>query len=59
VLGALKAAASKELNLLYPGCNGGRWWSKNGSKRYLNDEKALLAAVQYAREQETSWMRHE
>lgn len=59
VLATLKAAASKQLNLLDPERNGNRWWTRNGSKRYLNDQKAVLAAVQYTLEQESSWMKHE
>ena len=58
VLGVLKAAASKRLNLMDPSLHREHWWSKDGSKRYLNDENSLAAAITYTLEQDTSWQKH-
>ena len=58
VLGALKAAGSKGLNRRYPSLNRTRWWTRDGSKRYLNDETSLVAAIRYTLDQDVSWLKH-
>lgn len=57
VLGKLKAYGSRALNGLFPSLHRKRWWTEDGSTRYLNDQKSLLAAVRYVLHQDVSWMK--
>ncbi len=52
VLGDFKAYGSRALNRRWGKPAGGTWWTEGGSKRKLPDEAAVLAAVQYVRDQE-------
>jgi len=51
VLRVLKSYATRDLNLLYSNTKRKHWWTRGGSKKYLNDEKSLHAAIQYVRNQ--------
>jgi REP element-mobilizing transposase RayT len=51
-LGDFKAYGSRALNRRWGKPAGGTWWTEGGSKRKLSDEAAVLAAVQYVRDQE-------
>jgi REP element-mobilizing transposase RayT len=46
-----KSYASRALNADSPKPAGGRWWTTSASRRPLPDERAIQAAVRYAREQ--------
>ena len=48
VMGDLKSYASRALNRIH---RRKHWWTEDGSKRYLNDERSLDAATRYVREQ--------
>ena len=51
VMGILKVGGTRALNALSPPHCGGikrkRWWTRNGSKRLLDSEEAVEAAVRY------------
>jgi REP element-mobilizing transposase RayT len=47
-----KSYASRTLNRLWSRPVNGTWWTESGSKRKLRDGSAVLAAVQYVRDQE-------
>jgi REP element-mobilizing transposase RayT len=47
-LQALKANATQRLNRATPRKH---WWTEGGSKRYLNDERSVHAAIAYVRDQ--------
>ena len=51
-MGVLKARATKALNAFG---RRERWWTRDGSKRILHSERALIAAVQYVNHQDDSW----
>jgi hypothetical protein len=54
VMKVLKSYGSRALNRLLG--RRSRWWTDHGSKRYLNDEKSLAAAIRYVRSQDISWL---
>ena len=56
VMRVLKAYASRALNAAAH-TEGGRWWTRQGSKRSLFTEDAVAAAVRYVENQDTSWMK--
>ena len=58
VMRVLKSYASRALNRSRPR-RGGRWWTRQGSKRRLFSDEALAAAVRYVRNQDTAWMKNE
>ncbi len=47
-----KSYASRKLNRLWTRPVNGTWWTESGSKRKLRDTQAVLAAVEYVRNQE-------
>jgi len=49
---ALKAYGTRALNRLYPTPRRRHWWTEGGSDRYLNDERALQAAIRYVLNQD-------
>lgn len=51
VLGDFKSYASRVLNERWGKPESGTWWTEKGSKRKLRDEAAVLAAVEYVRNQ--------
>ena len=55
VLGLLKKVCTSALNAKF----GRRrhWWTKNGSKRFLNDEKSLYGAIRYVLNQDVTWLK--
>ncbi len=55
ILADLKAYATRTLKRFHPDLNRKNWWTEGGSTRYLNDERSLLAAMEYVLEQD----RHE
>ena len=52
LLQVFKSYASRKLNQAYPRPVGGTWWAASGSRRRLPNEQAVLAAVEYVRNQE-------
>ena len=56
VMRVLKAYASRALNQFCPERRG-RWWTRQGSKRNLSTDEALVAAVRYVQNQDTAWMK--
>jgi REP element-mobilizing transposase RayT len=52
--GILKASATKSLNRLGRS-DRKRWWTRGGSKRILNSQVALEAAIRYVLSQDVSW----
>jgi len=46
-----KSYASRGLNRRWPKPESGTWWTTSGSKRKLPDEQALLAAIDYVKNQ--------
>ncbi len=56
VMGRLKARATQALNEAY----GRRqhWWTQQGSKRILNSQVNVDAAVRYVHSQDVSWKKH-
>jgi len=55
VMRVLKCYASRALNALQPLGPRKHWWTRDGSKRYVNTEESLHAAVRYVQNQDTSW----
>jgi REP element-mobilizing transposase RayT len=55
VMRMLKSYASRALNALQPMRPREHWWTRDGSKRYLNTEESLHAAVRYVQNQDVSW----
>jgi REP element-mobilizing transposase RayT len=35
----------------------GRWWTRQGSKRILNNDESFYAAIRYVENQDTAWMK--
>jgi REP element-mobilizing transposase RayT len=59
ILGDFKSYGSRVLNRRWPRPKSGTWWTESGSKRKLPDERAVLTAVAYVRDQESplaSWI---
>jgi REP element-mobilizing transposase RayT len=52
VLGDFKSYASRTLNAKWGSPKSETWWTERGSTRKLRDEAALLAAIEYVRNQE-------
>ena len=52
VLGDFKSYASRVLNKKWGKPKSGTWWTEKGSTRKLPDEAAVLAAIEYVRNQE-------
>jgi len=52
ILRDLKSYGSRALNRRWGRPARGTWWTQSGSKRWLKDEAAVIAAVQYVRRQE-------
>jgi REP element-mobilizing transposase RayT len=52
ILRDLKSYASRSLNRRLARPASGTWWTESGSKRKLKDEKAILGAAAYIRDQE-------
>jgi REP element-mobilizing transposase RayT len=52
VLRAIKAYGTRALNQLHSNPPRKHWWTEGGSKRYLNDEKSIQAAIQYVETQD-------
>ena len=48
----LKSYGTRVLNRLHPSAGRRHWWTEDGSKRYLNDERSVYAAVRYVFEQD-------
>jgi REP element-mobilizing transposase RayT len=51
VLGVFKSYGSRALNRNWQRPESEMWWTESGSKRKLRDEAAVLAAVEYVRNQ--------
>jgi REP element-mobilizing transposase RayT len=51
-LGVLKAYGSRALNAFCPHVKRERWWTEDGSKRYINEQKSLNAAIEYVLHQD-------
>jgi REP element-mobilizing transposase RayT len=51
VMGLMKRRGTQALNGLNAGCEKKRWWTEDGSKRLLYTEKAVVAAVEYVKNQ--------
>ena len=51
VLGDFKSYASRALNKKWGTLESGTWWTEKGSKRKLRDDAAVLAAIEYVRNQ--------
>jgi REP element-mobilizing transposase RayT len=47
ILADFKAYGSRKLNTVYGTPPSETWWTTNGSKRKLNDDRALAAAINY------------
>ena len=55
ILGMLKMACTSGLNAE---CDSPRrWWTKNGSRRFLNDERSLHGAIRYVLNQDVTWLK--
>lgn len=55
LLADFKAYGSRALNLQFGQPNSsGKWWTTNGSKRYLPDQRAVAAAVNYVINKQTN-----
>jgi hypothetical protein len=52
VLGDFKSYASRSLNRKWGKPKSDTWWTERGSTRKLRDQAALLAAIEYVRNQE-------
>ncbi len=52
VLGGFKSYASRALNRKWGKPESDTWWTERGSTRKLRDEAALLAAIEYVRNQQ-------
>jgi REP element-mobilizing transposase RayT len=52
VLGDFKSYASRRLSRKWGKPKSETWWTERGSTRKLRDEAALLAAIEYVRNQE-------
>jgi REP element-mobilizing transposase RayT len=52
-MGILKVAATRALNALAGAAARKRWWTKDGSKRILDSEEAVEAAVRYVTHHES------
>jgi REP element-mobilizing transposase RayT len=52
LLGDLKSYGSRILNRRWGKPASDTWWTSSGSKRHLNDETSLIAAVRYVEHQE-------
>ncbi len=52
VLADLKAYGTRALNRMHPEVRRKNWWTEGGSKRFLNDEMSLCAAIEYVRNQD-------
>jgi REP element-mobilizing transposase RayT len=48
-----KSYASRALNRKWPKPASGTWWTESGSRRSLPDERAVVAAIEYVRHQQT------
>ena len=57
VMGLLRGSATRALNSVNAAAQRDRWWTRRGSKRVLNSEVSLEAAIRYVRSQDTSWMK--
>ncbi len=55
VMRALKAYATRAMNALCQTKPRRHWWTRDGSKRYLNTEQSLHAAIEYVLHQDVSW----
>jgi REP element-mobilizing transposase RayT len=51
LLGDFKSYGSRSLNRRWSKPASGTWWTESGSRRKLPDEAALLAAIQYVKNQ--------
>jgi REP element-mobilizing transposase RayT len=56
VMRILKAYASRAMNMVAH-TEGGRWWTRQGSKRNLFTEDAFAAAVRYVENQDKGWIK--
>jgi REP element-mobilizing transposase RayT len=54
VMRVLKSYASRALTALQSLGPRKHWWTRDGSKRYVNTEESLHAAVKYVQSQDTS-----
>jgi hypothetical protein len=54
----LKAYASKVLNQRFSPDKPSRWWTEDGSTRWLFDESSVVAARKYVLTQDVSWLKH-
>jgi REP element-mobilizing transposase RayT len=52
ILGDWKSYGSRTLNRRWGKPKSETWWTESGSKRKLSDERAILSAVAYVRDQE-------
>ena len=52
ILNDFKRYASQRLNRSWTTPKSGRWWTRRGSKRKLQDDAAVLAAIKYTIDQE-------
>ena len=52
VMRTLKAWASRTLNQVQVSAKREHWWTKGGSKRYLNDDRSVAGAVRYVEHQD-------
>jgi REP element-mobilizing transposase RayT len=53
LLQSFKSYGSRRLNQSFDRPPGGTWWTESGSRRRLNDEVALAAAIAYTRDQDS------
>ena len=53
ILGDWKSYGSRVLNRRWGKPKSETWWTESGSKRKLSDERAILTAVAYVRDQES------
>ena len=58
VMGVLKSQATRTMNNFPDDERRSRWWTEGGSKRILNSQESLEAAIRYVLGQDTSWKRH-
>ena len=52
ILNDFKRYGSQRLNRSWTTPKSGRWWTRRGSKRKLQDDEAVLAAIKYTIDQE-------
>jgi REP element-mobilizing transposase RayT len=52
VMKVLKSYGTRAMNRMYPQADRKHWWTEGGSKRYLNDERSVAAAVRYVNDQD-------